>query len=327
MPVWSNDYIKLNKYSRPGSKLTARRKGVLHYTANPGATARNHVTYFGKTLIEMNDRLPASQRRYASAHIFVDKKEAICIIPLNEVAYAANDGTYRGVPALKPNANFLSISVEMCQEKDGSFHPDTIARTEDVFVELSKMYGWNPLNDIVRHYDITHKNCPAPWVSNGQKFIDFKKRVNAKLNGKKPNKPSKPAQAQSKPAASKKPSSTGGSYTGDSIVDYLKSVGKDSSFSNRAKLAAKHGIKNYKGTEKQNLELLNKLRVGGKTSAVAKPAAKKGDQKTGSIVDYLKSIGEDSSLANRKKLAAKYGIKNYSGTAAQNTALLKKMRG
>lgn len=53
----------------------------------------------------------------------------------------------------------------------------------------------------------------------------------------------------------------------------------------------------------------------------------KGDMKTTSIVDYLKSIKVDSSIANRKKLASQYGVKNYSGTAAQNAELLKKMRG
>ncbi len=131
----------------------------------------------------------------------------------------------------------------------------------------------------------------------------------------------------SKPATNKKPAPTGGVYKGDSIVDYLKSVGQDSSFSNRAKLAANHGIKNYKGTAKQNSDLLKKLRAGNKPTASAKPAAKKGDQKTGSIVDYLKSINQDSSFANREKLAAKHGIKNYTGTAAQNKQLLKKLRG
>ncbi|GGB41852.1 hypothetical protein GCM10011409_19230 [Lentibacillus populi] len=61
-----------------------------------------------------------------------------------------------------------------------------------------------------------------------------------------------------------------------------------------------------------------------KLSKFGKP---KGDMKTHSIVDYLKSIDVNSSFANRKKLAAKYGIKNYSGTASQNAQLLKKMRG
>ncbi|MBC1229828.1 M15 family peptidase [Listeria booriae] len=46
----------------------------------------------------------------------------------------------------------------------------------------------------------------------------------------------------------------------------------------------------------------------------------------GSIVDYLNSKKIDSSMTNRKKLAAKYGIANYTGTADQNTQLLNKLK-
>ena len=46
-----------------------------------------------------------------------------------------------------------------------------------------------------------------------------------------------------------------------------------------------------------------------------------------SIVDYLKSIGFDSSFKNRRILATKYGIRNYIGTANQNKSLLEKLRG
>ncbi len=41
-----------------------------------------------------------------------------------------------------------------------------------------------------------------------------------------------------------------------------------------------------------------------------------------SIVDALKSIGADSSLNYRKKIAAKNNISNYTGKAAQNTKML-----
>src|SRR5690625_1147834 len=70
--------------------------------------------------------------------------------------------------------------------------------------------------------------------------------------------------------------------------------------------------------------------------ATSKPKAKapskskssnKGNQTTTSIVDYLKSIKVNSGLANRKRLAKQYGIKNYNGTASQNNELLRKMRG
>ena len=45
-----------------------------------------------------------------------------------------------------------------------------------------------------------------------------------------------------------------------------------------------------------------------------------------SVVDYLKSQGKDSSYSARKKLASNYGISNYSGTASQNTQLLKALQ-
>lgn len=97
--------------------------------------------------------------------------------------------------------------------------------------------------------------------------------------GRRPNlvsKVGKPADipAASKPAADKKPApkKPSGGYKGDSIVDYLKSIGTDSSYANRAKLAKQYGIEGYKGTETQNLELLNKLRSGAKPAT--KPAAK-----------------------------------------------------
>lgn len=48
-------------------------------------------------------------------------------------------------------------------------------------------------------------------------------------------------------------------------------------------------------------------------------------KKTGSLVDYLKNIGVDSSFANRKRLADKHGIRNYRGTAEQNLQLLNRL--
>ena len=43
-------------------------------------------------------------------------------------------------------------------------------------------------------------------------------------------------------------------------------------------------------------------------------------------MDYLKSSGKDSSYAARQKLAAQYGVNNYTGTAAQNTTLLNRLQ-
>ena len=46
-----------------------------------------------------------------------------------------------------------------------------------------------------------------------------------------------------------------------------------------------------------------------------------------SIVDYLGTTGKDSSYQARSKIAQEQGIANYTGSADQNTVLLKKLRG
>ena len=53
-------------------------------------------------------------------------------------------------------------------------------------------------------------------------------------------------------------------YTGSSgsIVDGLRAVGVDSSYSNRSKIAALNGIANYSGTASQNTQMLNLLKQG-----------------------------------------------------------------
>ncbi len=51
------------------------------------------------------------------------------------------------------------------------------------------------------------------------------------------------------------------SYEGDSVVDFLSAAGQPSSFSERAALARKYGITGYKGTIKQNQQLLAALRA------------------------------------------------------------------
>jgi N-acetylmuramoyl-L-alanine amidase len=180
--AWVNDYVVKNKFSRPGLAILKVLGVVIHWTATPGATDENEKKFF--------DGADGGGSRYASAHIFVDRDSARCIIPLNEVAYHANEKPSK-VTRLRAstanyksgNANLNTIGVEMCVEKDGTIHPDTVKRTVDVVVELCKQFGLSPLNDVYRHYDITGKNCPAPWVTNGQLFVGFKQNVKAKLEG------------------------------------------------------------------------------------------------------------------------------------------------
>jgi hypothetical protein len=61
--------------------------------------------------------------------------------------------------------------------------------------------------------------------------------------------------------------------TKTSVVDYLKSTGKDSSYSSRSTLAKEYGIVDYKGTGEQNTALLKALQGAG-TPATSSDANK-----------------------------------------------------
>lgn len=122
-----------------------------------------------------------------------------------------------------------------------------------------------------------------------------------------------------------------GNYKGNSIVDYLNSIGESVTFSNRAKLAQANGISNYRGTAAQNTKLLNKLRSGKSSSSGSSSSSNTGSSRqssyTGnSIVDYLASIGQPTSFAHRRTLAKRHGMSNYTGTSTQNTRLLRSLR-
>src|SRR5690625_128457 len=71
----------------------------------------------------------------------------------------------------------------------------------------------------------------------------------------------------------------------------------------------------------------NKTTTKSSNKKSSSKSTKKSTYKGSSIVDYLKSAGQPSSFAHRKKLAQRYGIKNYKGTASQNTRLLNALRG
>ena len=126
----------------------------------------------------------------------------------------------------------------------------------------------------------------------------------------------------------------GSSYT--SIVSALNSIGVDSSYSHRKSIAAANGISNYSGTSSQNVKLLSLLKAGnlkkpGGTSNSSGTSASNAyyprcSSSYTSIVSALNSIGVDSSYSNRKSIAIKNGISNYSGTSSQNVKLLNMLK-
>lgn len=108
-------------------------------------------------------------------------------------------------------------------------------------------------------------------------------------------------------------------FNSNSIVDGLKSIGVNSTMEYRKQIADENGISNYAGTAEQNTKLCNLAKKG----LLVKPTKKYFRAFTStSIVDGLKSIGVNSTVDYRKKVAKVNGISNYKGTAEQNIKLL-----
>lgn len=135
---------------------------VVHYTANDGDTDAGNAHYF------------QGANRKASAHYFVDEDSVTQSVRDTDTAWHCGASTYYNGCR---NAN--SIGVEMCSDKTGGKYiitEATVARTVDLVRQLMKKYNI-PVSRVCRHYDVTHKVCPEPWVRNPQLWTDFKKRL------------------------------------------------------------------------------------------------------------------------------------------------------
>ena len=189
------EYININEYSRPGIRNNGIDGIIMHYTANNGGTARNHKNYFNNL-----------KGNYASAQLFIDDIEALCIIPLNEVAYHANeiskynaDGSrYRPLYSKIGNANYSTIGVEMCLDKNGNITEKTFQNAVKAVKELIAIYPHITREKIWRHFDVTGKNCPAPWVAKPSELERFKDAVFGKTSGS--NSAAKPSTPSAKPS-------------------------------------------------------------------------------------------------------------------------------
>ncbi len=90
--------------------------------------------------------------------------------------------------------------------------------------------------------------------------------------------------------------------TQDSIVDYLKSQGQDSSYSARAKMAADMGITNYSGSGTQNTQLLNALKNSSASSTITNADTKvdaKADNKVNNEPAKSPLLGVDEETYNK----------------------------
>ena len=161
-PEMEVDLLTPNEYSRPGTKTEKITSIVIHYTANPGATARGNRDYF--------ENLKNTHITKASSNFVVGLDgEIIQCVPTWEVAYASND------------RNKDSVSIECC-------HPDESGKfTEKTYRSMVQLSAWLCLKfdltekDLIRHYDVTGKNCPKYFVEDEAAWETFKADVGKTL--------------------------------------------------------------------------------------------------------------------------------------------------
>ena len=157
-PDWvDQQIINVDGDSRRGVMLEGVRNIVIHYVANPGSTAQQNRDYY------------ASRSSDVSSHFVIGLKgEIIQCIPLHEKSSASN------------HRNKDTISIEVC-------HPDESGKFTDAsYQSLVKLSAWLcetcdlDSGDIIRHYDITGKQCPLYFVTNEDKWEQFKQEIKQK---------------------------------------------------------------------------------------------------------------------------------------------------
>lgn len=163
VPDWiERDMIPVNQYSRPGEYLTDVNGIVIHYTANPGSSAKQNRDYFAGLA-------DGKSQTYASSHFIIDTDGTIIqCIPMSEISYASND------------RNYDTISIECChKDESGEFTKETYASLVKLVVWLSDTYLIDTEN-VIRHYDVTGKICPKYFVDHEDKWQEFLKDVEKK---------------------------------------------------------------------------------------------------------------------------------------------------
>lgn len=162
------DLLTPNKYSRPQLALKEVNAVVVHYTANPGADAKDNRDYFNN-LPTIN--LTKSTPVFASSHFVVGLEgNIIQCIPLAEMAYASND------------RNSDTVAIECCHKtKSGKFTNATYEALLELLTYLCIRYELDPETQILRHYDVTGKMCPKYYVKHEDKWEQLKKDAKARV--------------------------------------------------------------------------------------------------------------------------------------------------
>ena len=161
--------LTLTNYKRATNKKN--KYIVIHYTANNGDTAYNNTVYF-KTAY-----------RGASANYFVDEKNIYQCVEDDQIAWhCGTKGKYYHEACRNDN----SIGIEMCSRKDenGKYYikEEVINKTIELVNYLMKKYNI-PKENVIRHYDVTHKACPEPFVRDVAQWNAFRAKLGVNVAG------------------------------------------------------------------------------------------------------------------------------------------------
>lgn len=146
VPVYT-DYLPYGT-RRPGRKLSTGKPvfAVAHDTGNLNSTAQQNVNFYRNTYNE--------QFNIASAHFFVDDKECVICIPIDEVAYhvlpaAPMDNIWYG-----HDANYAAFGGEACYFSDKQKSQKSLDNFSRVMAALCKSWNINPVNQMPGHQQI-----------------------------------------------------------------------------------------------------------------------------------------------------------------------------
>ena len=157
-PALDVQLLSVNEYSRPGIQVDHIDGIVIHYTANPGASAQDNRDYF--------ENLARNHTTKASSNFIVGLEgEIIQCIPTWEIAYASND------------RNGDTVSIECCHpDETGFFNDATYRSLVHLTAWLCNKYGLTA-DSVIRHYDVTGKICPKYFVEHEEAWQDFRDDV------------------------------------------------------------------------------------------------------------------------------------------------------
>ena len=176
--IFKKNYARVENYG--SARVVSNIKYiVIHYTGNDGDSDESNAKYFHNNIVK------------ASAHYFVDDNSVTQSVPDNYVAYSvggskyANCATTGGGKLYRKCTNANSISIELCDSvKNGTVYPTNATIENAIALTKVLMAKYKiPQKNVIRHFDVNGKSCPAYWCGTAQKDALWKTEFWNKLCG------------------------------------------------------------------------------------------------------------------------------------------------